>query len=112
MSPDGKSIRANQGHSVDVELGLRPKSPPTSLYHGTVSKFLDSIRIQGLMPGSRQYVHLSADPGTAEIVGKRRGRPVILVIEAERMAKDAMIFYQSLNGVWLTKHVPANYILP
>lgn len=110
ISSDGKSIRANQGHSIDVDLGLSPTRPPGTLYHGTVAKFLDGIRAKGLLPGSRQHVHLSADPLTAQIVGKRRGNPIVLLIDAERMANDAMDFYHSQNGVWLTDHVPVGYI--
>jgi putative RNA 2'-phosphotransferase len=110
ISPDGKSIRANQGHSIHVDLGLTPTEPPATLYHGTVATFLDGIRAKGLLPGSRRHVHLSADSFTAEIVGKRRGEPVILLIDAERMANDAIHFFLSQNGVWLTAHVPVGYI--
>jgi len=77
ISPDGKRIRARQGHSVEVDLGLQSVQPPELLYHGTVAKFLDSIRASGLVRGSRQYVHLSPDVETARKVGQRRGRPVI-----------------------------------
>ena len=110
ISADGKSIRANQGHSIDVDLGLAPAEPPAILYHGTVAKFLGGIRAEGLIPGSRQHVHLSADPRTAEIVGRRRGEPVVLLIDAERMTRDAIHFFLSQNGVWLTGHVPTGYI--
>ena len=110
ISADGTRIRTNQGHSVDIELGLAPMTPPTILYHGTVAKFIDSIKMKGLLPGSRQYVHLSADRRTAEIVGKRRGVPVILVVDAVRMASDANYFFLSANGVWLTPNVPVRYI--
>jgi putative RNA 2'-phosphotransferase len=110
ISGDGLRIRASQGHSIDVDLGLVPIAPPAVLYHGTVANFLESIRAQGLLPGSRQYVHLSADERTAEIVGTRRGKPVILKIDAARMAAEGLEFFQSANGVWLTAHVPAGYI--
>lgn len=110
ISPDGKFIRANQGHSVPVDLGLTPTKPPATLYHGTVAKFLDGIRAKGLIAGNRRQVHLSADRQTAEIVGKRRGEPIILLIDAERMARDANDFFLSQNGVWLTPHVPVEYI--
>ncbi|HCS52969.1 RNA 2'-phosphotransferase [Rubinisphaera sp.] len=110
ISADGESIRANQGHSVKVDLGLTPQVPPEALYHGTVAKFLTSIQENGLIPGERQYVHLSADTQTAQIVGKRRGKPVILVIDAQKMMSDGMSFFLSNNGVWLTSHVPAKYI--
>lgn len=110
ISADGRSIRANQGHSIAVNLGLRTTSPPGKLYHGTVSKFLDGIRAKGLLPGNRHHVHLSADPHTAEIVGRRRGEPVVLLINAEQMDQDAISFFLSNNGVWLTVHVPVDYI--
>lgn len=110
ISGDGLSIRANQGHSVHVELGLAPATPPSILYHGTVEQSLESIKAQGLLPGQRLHVHLSADRKTAEIVGKRRGIPVILMIDAERMAADGKLFYLSENGVWLTADVPVLYI--
>ena len=85
FSPDGQLIRANQGHSVEVDLGLVAVEPPELLYHGTVERFLDSIREKGLLRGKRHHVHLSADRETAARVGQRRGRPVVLVVEAERM---------------------------
>ncbi len=110
ISADGKSIRANQGHSVDVDLGLTPTPPPERLFHGTVRRFLEGIRTKGLIPCNRQHVHLSADQHTAEIVGRRRGKPVVLVIDSKRMADDAIRFCLSLNGVWLTAHVPVEYI--
>ena len=110
ISPDGKRIRASQGHSVDVDLGLQPVQPPELLYHGTVAKFLDSIRASGLVRGSRQYVHLSPDVETARKVGQRRGQPVILVVESGRMWRDGRTFYQAENGVWLTEAVPAEYL--
>jgi len=110
FSPDGTQIRANQGHSVEVELGLEPVEPPELLYHGTVARFLDSIRRQGLLRGRRRHVHLSADRATAERVGQRRGRPVVLVVEAGRMHGDGHQFYLSQNGVWLTGAVPSEYL--
>lgn len=110
ICPDGLKIRANQGHSVQVDLGLTPATPPAILYHGTVERFLESIKEQGLLSGQRQYVHLSSDQKTAEVVGKRRGSPVILVIEASRMCEEGMQFYLSENGVWLTASVPVSYI--
>ena len=110
ISEDGLMIRANQGHSVAVDLGLEPKVPPEVLYHGTVERFLASIQDRGLIPGSRQHVHLSPDARTAEIVGKRRGKPVVLVIAAAEMQRDGSVFFLSQNGVWLTDHVPARRI--
>jgi putative RNA 2'-phosphotransferase len=110
ISPDGVRIRANQGHSVDVDLGLTPQEPPDLLFHGTVAKFLDSIRRSGLIKGTRHHVHMSADEQTAGKVGQRRGQPVILIIEAARMSRAEHAFFQSDNGVWLVDAVPAEYL--
>ena len=110
LSPDGERIRANQGHSVEVELELAPATPPAILYHGTVDRFLASIRDNGLIKGARHHVHLSADLGTAEKVGGRRGRPVILVVRAADMVAAGHPFLVSENGVWLTEHVPPAFI--
>ena len=110
LSSNGTRIRANQGHSVAVDLGLAPGTPPAELYHGTVKRFLDAIRRDGLVPGSRSHVHLSATRETAEGVGRRRGRPVVLVVDAARMHADGHGFFLSENGVWLAEHVPAMYL--
>jgi putative RNA 2'-phosphotransferase len=111
FSDDGQRIRANQGHSVTVDLDLPPARPPEVLYHGTVDRFLDSIRQEGLRKGERHHVHLSADENTATKVGERRGKPVILRIAAGRMHAEGHPFFLSANGVWLTEHVPPGYIL-
>lgn len=103
-------IRANQGHSVKVDLGLKSVKPPKNLFHGTVSKFLDSIKNEGLKKRSRQHVHLSADIPTAVSVGSRRGKPIILTIPSLQMHEDGFKFYLSKNGVWLTDRVPNHYI--
>ncbi len=110
LSPDCRRIRASQGHSVRVDLELVPIEPPECLYHGTVNRFVNAIRREGLLPRTRQYVHLSADKATAGKVGQRRGEPVILAVEAGRMHRDGLRFYLSANGVWLADHVPARYI--
>ena len=110
ISADGLRIRANQGHSVDVDLGLEPVAPPDVLFHGTVSKHLDGIWAEGLKPQRRHHVHLSADRETANKVGARRGRPVILVVDAAKMAGQGLLFYCSANGVWLTDCVAAEYL--
>jgi putative RNA 2'-phosphotransferase len=110
ISADGQRVRANQGHSVEVDLKLAPIAPPEQLFHGTVAKFLDSIRQSGLIKGQRQHVHLSADRPTAEKVGQRRGQPVILRIAAGRMQRDGHHFYRSENGVWLVDAVPVEYL--
>ncbi len=110
LSADGAKIRANQGHSVEVELGLAPAVPPALLYHGTVDRFVASIRTQGLVKGSRHHVHLSADVETAQKVGSRRGKPVILTVRARELADAGHVFYRSANGVWLVDHVPPQYL--
>lgn len=110
FNDDGTQIRASQGHSVEVELAYQPATPPALLHHGTVERFLASIRAQGLIRGQRHHVHLSADDETAARVGARRGRPVVLTIDAAAMFAAAHLFYRSENGVWLTEHVPPIYI--
>lgn len=110
ISADGTKIRANQGHSVDIALGLSPQIPPERLYHGTATRFLEPIRESGLHSASRQHVHLSSDLVTAEKVGSRHGKPVILTVESGQMARDGHLFYLSENGVWLTEAVPAKYL--
>jgi putative RNA 2'-phosphotransferase len=103
-------IRANQGHSVPVDLQLLEAEPPELLYHGTVPRFLDRIREKGLLKGERHHVHLSPDRETAVKVGKRRGLPHLLTVRAGQMHGDGYKFYLSANGVWLTDHVPPQYL--
>ena len=110
FSPDGTRIRANQGHSIPVDLELPASRPPETLLHGTASRFLPSIRQKGLLRGDRLYVHLSRDLDTARTVGARHGRPVVLTVDAARMAADGLPFFHSANGVWLTEHVPPQYL--
>jgi putative RNA 2'-phosphotransferase len=110
LSADGRRIRANQGHSVDVELGLPDAPPPARLYHGTYPGALASIRAEGLRRGARHAVHLAADTTTASKVGMRRGAPVILVVRADEMAAAGHRFQVSANGVWLTEHVPPAFL--
>ena len=109
-SEDGTQIRANQGHSVPVDLELEPAEPPTSLFHGTVDKFVDSIKKHGILKRERHHVHLSADYDTASKVGGRRGKAVVLVIDADAMVGAGHAFYRTANGVWLVEHVPTKYI--
>jgi putative RNA 2'-phosphotransferase len=104
-------IRANQGHSVPVDLGLAPTTPPDQLYHGTSASVLDSIRATGLDRGGRHHVHLSVERETALRVGARRSaRVAILAIDAAAMSRDGHVFYRSDNGVWLTDAVPPEYL--
>lgn len=111
LSEDGLRIRANQGHSIDVDLGFSPVAPPEILYHGTAERFLTSIKQLGLIKGKRHHVHLSADPDTAAQVGQRHGKPVVLRVEAGRMYLDGFVFYLSANGVWLTESAPVQYLV-
>jgi putative RNA 2'-phosphotransferase len=110
FSPDHTRIRANQGHSVEVELGLLPTQPPKVLFHGTVERLLPSIRARGLVKGQRHHVHLSASPDVAMVVGSRRGQALVLDIDAERMARAGYQFYRTDNAVWLTESVPPDFI--
>jgi putative RNA 2'-phosphotransferase len=106
----GDRIRANQGHSVAVELGLEAAVPPVELYHGTPERNVSAILGEGLVRGSRHAVHLSPDVSTARQVGSRRGRAAVLVVRAASMHADGFRFEQSTNGVWLTERVPASYL--
>lgn len=108
---DGR-IRAVQGHSVPVDLQLAAVRPPPVLYHGTVQRFLARIQAEGLRPKGRTHVHLSPDAATARAVGARRGSPVILTIDAAGMHRHGQKFYVAANGVWLTAHVPPEWIAP
>jgi putative RNA 2'-phosphotransferase len=106
----GDLIRANQGHSVEVDLQLEEREPPDVLYHGTVERFLVSIMAEGLKKGKRHHVHLSKDMETARKVGARRGKPVILQVHAGEMHGQGFKFFVSDNGVWLTVSVPALFL--
>ncbi len=110
LSDDGLCIRANQGHSVAVDLELVPVTPPEYLFHGTATRFLESIRTHGLEKRSRQHVHLSPDEPTATKVGQRHGRPAILRVRALAMHAAGISFYRSENGVWLVASVPVEYL--
>lgn len=109
FNQDKTLIRANQGHSILVDVELKEQEPPELLYHGTASRFLDSIEKEGLKPMSRLYVHLSKDIDTAMEVGKRHGSPVVLKVHSGDMYRDGCKFYFSENGVWLTKQVNVTY---
>lgn len=113
FSPDKKRIRANQGHSIPVDVGMTEKQPPDVLYHGTSESFLESIKAEGIKHMSRLYVHLSADTDTAYTVGKRHaknGRVAILVIDTKRMYEDGYKFMISENGVWQSSDIPWEYV--
>ena len=110
LSADRSMIRANQGHSVQVDLALPPTEPPDVLYHGTVERYLPSIRERGLLKGTRHHVHLAATRELAIIVGRRRGSPRVLEIDACGMSQSGFVFYRSENGVWLTDCVPACFL--
>ena len=110
FNEDKTLIRANQGHSIPVDVELKKKTPPNILWHGTGEKYTASIEAKGLIPKSRLYVHLSEDTDTARKVGSRHGKLVIYEVAAGAMQTDGYDFFQSVNGVWLTKHVPVKYL--
>jgi putative RNA 2'-phosphotransferase len=110
FNADGTRIRASQGHSIEVELGYAPATPPTLLYHGTAQRLLPSILAQGILKRSRRHVHLSDSRATASAVGARHGVSVVLGVDAAQMCFDEYPFYLSANGVWLVGHVPTKYI--
>ena len=110
FNEDKTLIRANQGHSITVDVELPEVTPPDVLYHGIGRKYKESIDERGLIPKSRLYVHLSGDAGTARKVGQRHGKPVIYTVDAAAMHADGYQFYLSVNGVWLTKRVPKEYL--
>ena len=103
-------IRASQGHSVEIELGYSPSTPPVVLYHGTATRFLDSIMKSGLNKGNRHHVHLTDSLDTASNVGQRHGKLVMLEIDAKSMFEKGYHFYVSENGVWLTENVPTEFL--
>lgn len=110
FNDDKTLIRANQGHSIPVDVELEEVCPPEVLYHGTGEKYTPSIEEHGLIPKSRLYVHLSGDEDTARKVGQRHGKPVIYTVKSGEMYRDGIVFYRSVNGVWLTKAVPVKYL--
>ncbi|HRQ42590.1 MAG TPA: RNA 2'-phosphotransferase [Chloroflexota bacterium] len=110
FNEDGSLIRANQGHSIAVNLGYEPVAPPEYLFHGTAVRFLAAIQIQGLLKAQRHHVHLSPDVTTARQVGQRHGREIILKVHSGAMHRDGHTFYRSANGVWLVEAVPPCYL--
>ena len=110
FNDDRSKIRANQGHSIPVEVKMREAVPPERLYHGTADRFLDSIKRDGIRTMNRQYVHLSKDVETAFTVGRRHGRPAVLVIDTEAMTADGYVFRISDNGVWQSEDIPWRYV--
>lgn len=111
FNEDKTLIRANQGHSIKVDVELKEEVPPEILYHGTAEKYVESIDKEGLVPKSRLYVHLSKDSATATKVGSRHGKPVVYRIDSAKMHMDGFKFYISENGIWLTKEVPVQYLI-
>jgi len=110
LTDDGQYIRANQGHSIKIDLKLTATEPPARLYHGTATRFLESIMQEGLKPGQRHHVHLSTDVATATAVGQRYGKAVALKVDAASMHKQGHKFFLSDNNIWLTEHVPACFL--
>ncbi len=110
FNEDKTKIRANQGHTIPVDVELEEKDPPEVLYHGTGEKYVESIDSTGLEPRQRLYVHLSTDKEMAAKVGQRHGKPVVYRVNSGQMAKNGYVFYLSVNGVWLTKAVPVQYL--
>ncbi len=110
LSADRKQIRARQGHSVEIDLGYEPAVPPDVLYHGTATRNLESIFDSGINKGNRHHVHMSTNKQTMLAVGMRHGKPALLAIDAKRMHEQGYTFYVTGNNVWLTEHVPAEFI--
>jgi putative RNA 2'-phosphotransferase len=110
FNDDKTKIRASQGHSIEIDLALEPSLPPNILYHGTATRFVESILKEGLKKQQRQHVHLSEKLETATAVGARHGKPVILIVDAKQMQEDGLLFYKSENNVWLTDNVEVKYI--
>lgn len=110
FNDDQTKIRANQGHSIDVDVELEEVIPPDILYHGTSRKYVENIMKEGIKKQGRNYVHLSQDEKTAIIVGKRHGDPVVFQIDAKQMSMDGILFYQSKNKVWLTEYINPRYL--
>ena len=110
FNEDKTLIRANQGHSIPVDVELEIVTPPEYLWHGTGEKYTDSIELSGLIPKSRLYVHLSSDEEIAINVGKRHGNPVVYRVRSGEMMKKGYVFYLSKNNIWLTKNVPVEYL--
>lgn len=110
FSDDGSRIRANQGHSIEVDLQYDATVPPATLYHGTATRFLNSIRQQGLLKMKRHHVHLSAETVVTMQVGSRHGKPTLLTIDAKAMHSEGHTFYVTTNRVWLVDHVPVRFI--
>jgi putative RNA 2'-phosphotransferase len=109
FNEDKSRIRANQGHTVEIELGYEAQEPPEILYHGTAFKNIASILQKGILKGERHHTHLSKDIETAINVGSRHGKPVLLIVKAKRMFNEGIAFYCSENGVWLTDYVHPKY---
>lgn len=107
---DKTKIRANQGHSIPVDLGLEIRTPPDKLYHGTAQRFIESIKEKGILKMSRNYVHLSKDPQYAAKIGSRHGKPAVIELDVENMKKDNINFYISENNIWMCDYVAPKYL--
>ena len=110
FNEDHSLIRANQGHSIPVDVELEKRTPPDILWHGTGEKYVASIKEGGLLPKTRLYVHLSSDMETAKKVGSRHGKPVVFRVDCRQMEQDGYAFFLSANNIWLAKEVPAAYL--
>lgn len=110
FNAEGTHIRANQGHSIQVDMALPPLEPPEILLHGTAARFLKSIQEQGLIKGKRHHVHLSTSASVARAVGQRYGKPVLLEVQALKMHQEGHLFFKTANGVWLVEAVPPQYL--
>ncbi|MBM3980373.1 MAG: RNA 2'-phosphotransferase [Planctomycetes bacterium] len=110
LDDSSMKVRANQGHSTEVDLQFEASEPPAELFHGTTERNLPAILRDGLVKMARHHVHLSPDTATATKVGARHGKPVVLLADAARMRADGHTFFRSANGVWLVDHVPPQYL--
>jgi len=110
FNADETKIRASQGHSIKIDLGYEPVTPPEFLFHGTAIRNIESIKKTGLAKRNRHHVHLSADKVTASSVGQRHGKPIILIIKSQKMFDAGYEFFVSDNQVWLTDNIPVEFI--
>ena len=110
IDESGKKIRANQGHSIEIDLNLEASIPPSKLLHGTAARFYDAIQVEGLTKQKRHHVHLTESVEVAKSVGSRYGKPVLLEVDAAEMVNEGYVFYQTANQVWLVDEVPSKFL--